>query len=424
MEDTITTTSQLLLREGITIDEFETSSKWKDFILTVNNRSFHINEDLYLLISLINGRSSTKEISEKYSELMNKKYTELDIQNIVEQFLAPYGIITDNLIRDSHESKKKTYLRFRFQLIPSDILKVFTQYLGFLFDKPIFFLLNGLILILHFSIFFSVGYGNVQEIMHAPETFVFAMVVTLLSVLIHEFGHASATNHYNVDPGAIGFGVYLYFPVFFSDVSQIWRINKFQRAVVDYAGMYFQYLFNLVLFCVFLITNTKIFFYSIIFIFLQSLSNLNPFFRFDGYWLVTDLLGIPNLRKKVRDVVKYYRDIILRKKCSKPRFLESIDPKSKFFFIIYVLSSQFFFLYIIISLSIFMFPMLQTYPEFLIHSYSQIRAAFSLSNYGDLGKSFYQVLMRSIPLFFIFFIVYKISLKLFQGLRKVIRKNS
>jgi putative peptide zinc metalloprotease protein len=40
---------------------------------------------------------------------------------------------------------------------------------------------------------------------------------------------------------------------------------------------------------------------------MNILFNLNPFFRFDGYWVLADALGIPNLRAKS---MTYFRDII------------------------------------------------------------------------------------------------------------------
>ena len=34
--------------------------------------------------------------------------------------------------------------------------------------------------------------------------------------------------------------------------------------------------------------------------------DLNPFFKFDGYWITSDILGVPNLREKTKEIFTYY----------------------------------------------------------------------------------------------------------------------
>lgn len=82
-----------------------------------------------------------------------------------------------------------------------------------------------------------------------------------------------------------------------SFVSNIWKLRRKQRIVVDLAGIYFQLLFLLPIILVHFMTNLDLK-YVIYAINLSFLFDLNPFFRFDGYWVFTDLLGIANLRQR------------------------------------------------------------------------------------------------------------------------------
>ena len=112
------------------------------------------------------------------------------------------------------------------------------------------------------------------------------------------------------------FGLYLNFPVFYTDVSHIWRLNRRQRCVVNFAGVYFQIIILLpILLCEILFPN-NILRYIILGLNLNFLITLNPFFKFDGYWFMTDLLGISNLRKKSNQLIKYYWYVFIGRKQS------------------------------------------------------------------------------------------------------------
>lgn len=168
-------------------------------------------------------------------------------------------------------------------------------------------------------------------------------------MLFHEFGHAVSSLKYKVPPTEIGFGVYLYFPVLFTDVSQSWMASRYQRIVVDLSGVYFQFIL-MTLFLVFnyfsnfphyvaqafVINNVAIILY-----------NLNPLFKFDGYWLFCDLFDISNLRaKSLSAFAELIYKIFKRKDLSNWRYSLSIY--------VYSLLSVSFLAFIITSFMLFL----------------------------------------------------------------------
>ncbi|HEY9229675.1 MAG TPA: hypothetical protein VIP11_23700, partial [Gemmatimonadaceae bacterium] len=62
-------------------------------------------------------------------------------------------------------------------------------------------------------------------------------VLFVLTLLAHEFGHAAACVRYGVPPGEIGVGLYLVFPAFYANVTNVWRLKRWERVIVDAAGM-------------------------------------------------------------------------------------------------------------------------------------------------------------------------------------------
>jgi putative peptide zinc metalloprotease protein len=127
-------------------------------------------------------------------------------------------------------------------------------------------------------------------------------VLILASFMFHEFGHAAASRHYAARPAEIGFGLYLIFPVFYCNVTDIWRLPRLQRIVVSLGGVYFQLIASAVLVPFSLATDSRTLNLVIAGNLVAMLATLNPFFRFDGYWVYSDFFSIPNLRKRAEEM--------------------------------------------------------------------------------------------------------------------------
>ncbi len=125
----------------------------------------------------------------------------------------------------------------------------------------------------------------------------------LISLLLHEFGHSSACVRYGVKPGPIGFILYLTFPALYSDVSATWRLLRWQRVVVDLAGTYLQLMVCAVYVGLLTVTHWLPYSVAVLMIVGTTVFNLNPLFKFDGYWVVSDALGVFNLGARARTLI-------------------------------------------------------------------------------------------------------------------------
>lgn len=73
---------------------------------------------------------------------------------------------------------------------------------------------------------------------------------------------------------------------------------------------------------------------------LSILFNLNPFLKFDGYWIASDLLGVPNLRARTWALLRYLlweRGRPLSTHNPTRTFLQFLRPREKRFFVVYAL---------------------------------------------------------------------------------------
>lgn len=128
----------------------------------------------------------------------------------------------------------------------------------------------------------------------------------LVVILIHEFGHAAAQLKFGVPTGGIGVQLHYYIPAFFTNVSASWALKPSRRVVVDMGGVYFQGLAASILYLIYLQTGSLAFLTAIVISDVLCLISLNPFLRFDGYWLLSDVLAVPNLQKHSSETLRYF----------------------------------------------------------------------------------------------------------------------
>jgi hypothetical protein len=79
-------------------------------------------------------------------------------------------------------------------------------------------------------------------------------------------------------------------------------LPRLQRIVVSLGGVYFQLIASAVLVPFSLATDSRILNLVIAANLMAMLVTMNPFFRFDGYWIYSDFFSIPNLRARANAV--------------------------------------------------------------------------------------------------------------------------
>ena len=192
---------------------------------------------------------------------------------------------------------------FRISLFDVDQLRPFTGVLAKLFDPRCTILLLVVSAVLHLTYLFSSHSGGHAAAMKLSDLNLLLLIaIVYISVFFHELGHAAACTYFGIGHGDIGVGVYLLYPVFYSDVSESWLLSRKQRLVVDAGGLYFQVLASSSLIVVWLFTHQHVLALALSSLFIGALINLNPFFRFDGYWILSDWLGHPRLSSAANDL--------------------------------------------------------------------------------------------------------------------------
>jgi putative peptide zinc metalloprotease protein len=225
------------------------------------------------------------------------------LRRLVRQSLLPKGILVhseqDPARVAASSQPKRAFLYLKLPVFPPSVVEPVARCLSFMFKSPGPLLGALLFVVAHIYV-----YGVLLHEQHVDFNRLDAsgvLVILLLSTLgtiCHEFGHASAAAHYGCRRMSIGWGLYIFYTVLWTNVSEAWRLPRRQRAMIDIGGVYFESIFMLLLLALYVNTGNLAFLFAFIFIDVALLTTLNPFLRMDGYWLISDLFGIVNLRKQ------------------------------------------------------------------------------------------------------------------------------
>lgn len=302
------------LKNNVRTCLFDTSSQEQAYILVFDDRRWQINKCLYNIIKLIDGKRNIKDIAIELSNVLEKEMSELDVQSVFDKFVIRHGLLEGYESTDEKSNKKSKYLWFKITLIKSSVVEKF-RFLNSLFNIRVVLttLIIGLFLhVLDFILFKDqINFKSFFSItrLNNFNFFITLIVVQFFGVFLHEFGHMSASMRYNLTPGNIGGAFYFTSPVLFADVNNVWELKRKERVVVNLGGVYFQFIVFSIACLISLLTQNSYIFISVLIGIIGMVNNFNPFLKWDGYWVVSDLLGIPNLHQTIKE----YIDSILLK---------------------------------------------------------------------------------------------------------------
>jgi putative peptide zinc metalloprotease protein len=134
----------------------------------------------------------------------------------------------------------------------------------------------------------------------------FALYVLCLAVvkIFHELGHAYTATRYGCRVPTMGLAMVVMVPMLYSDTSDAWKLtSRRQRAAIGVAGMIVECaLAALAIFAWnFLddgVARSLMFIMATTSLMVGVAINLSPLMRFDGYYVLSDWLGLPNLQDR------------------------------------------------------------------------------------------------------------------------------
>ena len=288
----------------------------------IGQKFYQFPPNVVYLLKLLDGTRSVEEIIDQYHEDHSpKRITRNDLQQLMTRFHKDGLVISDasgqgsELLRRARKSiamerigSMTNILAIRYKgFDPERILNALIKWTWWLFTPTAVIVTLVLAMIALTSVVanwaeFQARLPGFDAFFDVKRWYMFAGVLCFAKV-VHEFGHGLACKRLGGECHEIGFMLLVLTPCLYCNVSDSWRLpNKWHRAAIGAAGMYVEVILATIATLVWWFAEPGVVQdVCLQFMLVSSIStvlfNGNPLLRFDGYYIMRDVLEIPNLQQ-------------------------------------------------------------------------------------------------------------------------------
>jgi putative peptide zinc metalloprotease protein len=297
------------LAEGVELlGEYKNSaySQPPSLVRRADGQVIQMSPLLYQVAFRIDGSRGSEAIAALVSADLGRSLDAEQVRYLITAKLIPLGVVVVGDVPSALPKSNPLFtLRARGTLLPERVVNLVGACLHPLFRWPVVVAVVSSMLGLDYWLFFVHGLGGgIQQALHDPVDLLVVLGLSLASAVFHECGHATACRYGGARPGVIGVGIYLVWPSFFTNVTDSYRLSRVGRLRTDLGGLYFNLVFMLALGGIYAATPSEVLLLVIAVTHFEMLDQLLPFVRFDGYFILSDVIGVPDLFARVAPIVK------------------------------------------------------------------------------------------------------------------------
>ena len=302
-------TALLKLRSDLVISR-QASAEGNMFVIKdpVSDRFFRFKEIEHFIAQQFNGSTPAEIVLRNVEERFGVALSAENLDQFTNR-LHRIGLLSDGEIRISAPPRNKIkgdlfYLRFKL-FDPDRLFDWVIPRIQFLFTP--YFLLSSALLVVCATGVTIIHWSEIIRqftFLLRFESLLLAWFVMLGVIALHESAHGLTCKYFGGHVREIGFLLIYFQPAFFCNVSDAWLFpEKSKRLWVTFAGAYFEiFLWALATLTWRLTdTSTALNHFALVVTATSAFKmffNMNPLIKLDGYYLLSDWLGIPNLRQK------------------------------------------------------------------------------------------------------------------------------
>lgn len=285
----------------------------------VRNAFFEIGWLEFELLARWREASDTDAVVRRVAEETPLRPSADDVKDVIaflaqNQLLAAGSGAAAEALKRRVESTRKSwhqellhgYLFFRVPLVRPDAFLARTVGLTDVFFTRGFLLVVAVLLGVDLYLLSREWYAFTEAMgrMLTASAFLYYAVAVTFSKIIHELAHAYAARRYGVRVPTLGVAFLVLWPFLYTDTGETWKLgDRRKQLVIACAGMGAELVlavFSTLLWALSPEGATKnVFFVLASTTWIMTLAiNLSPFMRFDGYFVLSDLLDFPNLHER------------------------------------------------------------------------------------------------------------------------------
>ena len=292
----------------------------------LTNRHFRIGE-LEMNLLLFCGQGDENKIAQLATLKMGYKVTAEEVSQLFEFLRRNNLTLGDDMQKSWYLQQKlqmqkkgwlaqlaKSYLFFRIPLWkPDRFLNNTVKYVAWMGTKPVFICL---VILMFVGIYLALRQIDVfiSTFLHFfnPEGFIVYILALAFIKILHELGHAYTAKKMGCKVPIIGVAFLVAWPVLYTDTSDAWKLNsRRKRMNIGIAGIAVELAVAVI--CLFAwslaadgLLKSVFFLLATTTWIMSALVNFNPLMRFDGYYLLSDWLRMPNLEPRSFAMAKWW----------------------------------------------------------------------------------------------------------------------
>ena len=289
---------------------------------------FRFEEEEFAILQMLDGASSLDEVAEQFERDFPPQTIRIEeLQQFIGMLHKSSLVITDAVgqgtqlkkRRDERVSKQRwatlaNILSVRFKGIdPERILNFLLRYTDWFFSVPtmiccLILALSALTLVVVQFDVFRARLPDFHTFFDA-QNWLWLGITLAVTKGLHEFGHGLSCKHFGGECHEMGVMMLVLTPCPYCNVSDSWMLpNRWHRAAIGAAGMYVELVLASISTFIWWFTEPgPLNYFCLNVMFLSSVStvlfNANPLLRYDGYYILSDILEIPNLRQKASTIL-------------------------------------------------------------------------------------------------------------------------
>jgi putative peptide zinc metalloprotease protein len=271
---------------------------------------------LYLLAVSLDGRRDLAQVAAALSAEFGRVVRAQQVSYLIDNRLRPAGIMTeadpgaaevDVPTKMKMKSDPLLALKFRVGVMPERAVWRIAGFFRPMFWPPVILAALAAFVALDVVIIAQGGLAQIVPsalaLVYQPALTLLVLAMILASAVFHECGHVTACRYGGAKPGVMGFGLYLVWPALYSTVTDSYRLGRVGRLRTDLGGVYFNAVFIAGMSLAYLDTRVPWLLVAIVALQMGTATQFLPMIRLDGYYILSDLIGVPDLFSRLGPVL-------------------------------------------------------------------------------------------------------------------------
>jgi putative peptide zinc metalloprotease protein len=314
-EDNSTCTPPRLADGTELIGEYEGSGfqEPKFIVRRFDGQVIQLSQLLYLLAANLDGERDIQQLAASVSVDFGRTLDAEHIEYLIDCRLRPVGIVAADPQAASTATKMAIKpdpllaLKFRVGLVPERVVWRIAGLFQPMFWPPV--IVTALAGFIGLDVAIIAGGGMAQIVPSAlalvsqPALTLLVIAMIVISAAFHECGHVAGCRYGGARPGKMGVGLYLVWPALYSTVTDSYRLGRVGRLRTDLGGVYFNTVFIAALNVAYLNSGSQWILVTIVFLHFETATQFLPMIRLDGYYVLSDLIGVPDLFSRLGPVL-------------------------------------------------------------------------------------------------------------------------